>query len=102
MEPTPVQLRAFLQRVSVAADEGRVCVTTYVVERAADELQWDQWDIIEQLKELDIVDHRHCETSRAPTADLIWVFTPTLWDGDQVWIRLIERDGIVVVGFHKA
>lgn len=86
----------------MAAAEGRVFVSAYAAERAADDLEWDQWDIVEQLKELDIGDHRHCEISRAPTEDLIWVFTPDLWDGDLLWIRLIERDGIVVVSFHRA
>lgn len=102
MEPTPAELTAFLQRVRTAATSGKVIVSQYAAERAADELQWDQWDIFEQLKDLVPDDLRHCEISRAPSADLIWVFTPQLWDGDLLWIRLIERDGVVVVSFHRA
>jgi len=64
--------------------------------------QQDLWHIPEQLKELAVEDHRHCELSKAPTTDAIWVFTPELWGDDLLWIRLIERNGIVVVSFHRA
>ena len=102
MEPTLAQIQAFLRRLRLAVDEEKVVVSTYAADRAVSELGWDLWDILEQLKDLVPEDHRHCELSRAPTADLIWVFTPELWDGDLLWIRLLERDGIVVVSFHKA
>ena len=102
MEPSPAEIRAFLKRVRDAVDHGRVAVSQYAADRAADELEWNLWDILEQLKELLPTELRHCEVSTEPSADLIWVFTPELWDGDLLWIRLIERDGVVVISLHRA
>lgn len=102
MDPSRAQTLAFLRRLAAAVEQERVFVSAYAADRATEDLQWDQWDIIEQLKDITFDDLRHCECSRAPTADLIWVFTPELWDGGHLWIRLIERDGIVVVSFHRA
>ena len=102
MEPTLSKARAFLKRLKLAVERDRVAVSQYAADRASEELEWTRWDILEQLKELAVNDLRRCEVSRAPTADLIWVFTPETADDVSLWIRLLERDGIVVVSFHKA
>lgn len=102
MDPTPAQLRNFLRRLRAAIDAHRVFVSAYAAERAADELGWGQWDIFEQLKELNADDYHRREVSHGPLADVIWVFTPEGWDEETLWIRLIERDGVLVVSFHKA
>lgn len=102
MDPSLPELLGFLERLRQAVAEERVLVTHYAAERAADELEWDQWDILEELRELQPADHHRCEVSREPTRDLIWVFTPAHWDGDHLWIRLVERQAIIVVSFHRA
>jgi len=58
-------------------------------------------DLRLQLLELAIDDLLRTEQSTAPEGGLIWVFTPELWDGSHLWIRLVERAGIVVISFHK-
>ena len=37
----------------------------------------------------------------ALVAGLIWVFTPEHWDGGALWIRIVERAGMVIISFHK-
>lgn len=102
MDPTLDDISAFLKRVRYAVDREYVVVTRYAAERASEDLEWDEWDILEQLKELHHDDHLRCEASKAFPNDLIWVFTPDYWDGGQLWIRLVERDDLIVVSFHRA
>jgi hypothetical protein len=65
------------------------------------DLEWTVVDLRLQLLELAIDDLLRTEQSTAPEGGLIWVFTPELWDGGHLWIRLVERAGIVVIIFHK-
>jgi len=58
-------------------------------------------DLRLQLLELAIDDLLRTEQSTAAEGGFIWVFTPELWDGGHLWIRLVERAGIVVISFHK-
>ena len=98
--PSAADIAAFLRRVRAAVDGGRVVLSDYAVE-GADELGWEPWDVRAQLRELGPEDWFRCEESVALPGDLLWVFTPELWDGDSLWIRLLERNGIVVVSFHR-
>ncbi len=76
-------------------------VTEYAREGAA-ALDWNESDIFLQLRELAPPDWLRCERSTDPSRpDLIWVFEPDYWDGGKLWIRLVERSGVLVVSFHR-
>lgn len=100
VRPKPTALAAFLTRVREAVAAGRLEVTDYARE-GADELGWAESDILEQLRELTAEDFLRCEDSTSRPGDLLWVFTPGLWDESYLRIRLVERSGIVVVSFHR-
>jgi hypothetical protein len=96
-----MELSGFLVRIQEAVDSGRVRATDYAREGAA-VLGWNEWDIALQLRDLRAADWLRCEWSRDPLQPaLIWVFAPDFWDGGGLWVRLIERSGILVVSFHK-
>jgi len=99
VDPTPAALAAFLTRVGAAVAEGRVEITAYARD-GADDLGWVKFDILEQLRELMPDDFLRREESTARAGDLVWIFTPGLWDDSYLWVRLVERAGIVVVSFH--
>jgi len=65
------------------------------------DLEWTVVDLRLQLLKLAIDDLLRTEQSTTPEGGLIWVFTPEHWDGGHLWIRLVERAGIVVISFHK-
>jgi hypothetical protein len=100
MIPGASAIAAFLRRVRHAVDTGRVELTSYATD-GADELGWEPLDVLDQLRELTVEEWFRCEESTAVRGDLIWVFTPNLWDEDYLWIRLVERGGIVVISFHR-
>lgn len=64
-------------------------------------MEWSAGDLRLQLLDLTAEDFLRIEDSTAPQGGLIWVFTPELWDEGQLWIRLVERGGIVVISFHR-
>jgi hypothetical protein len=102
--PSVPIIRSFLGRVRLAVRESRVTVTAYA-RGGAHDLNWEEWDIIQQLLELTVEDWLRCEDpnqASAPTSDLVWVFTPPLPEDEEsaLWIRLVERDGIVVISLH--
>lgn len=94
--------RAFLTRVKRAILAGRVRVSAYARQRALDELGWEERDIIEQVADLQPEDFLRRERSSVYPEDLIWVFCP--WDEhhDKLWIRLLEREGVLIISFHRA
>lgn len=99
MNPTDADLNAFLHRVFVAVTHDRIHVTVKAGEEAANELGWSQAEIIGQLCLLEVADFCRIEGSSVFAGDLVWVFTPESEVG-VLWIRLIERHGIIVVSFH--
>lgn len=50
---------------------------------------------------LAVADHERCEHSNVHPDDVVWVFCPDDPYSGALWIRLIERDGIIVVSFHQ-
>lgn len=98
--PSHDQLVSFLQRLRRAVTEGRVEIRAYAVEGLRD-LEWTAEDLRLQLLDLAAADFLRVEDSAAPQGGLIWVFTPDFWDGGHLWIRLVERAGIVVISFHR-
>jgi hypothetical protein len=100
MHPPHPHLTAFLRQVRKAVAEKRFWVTEYAREGAT-ALDWDDWDVAEQLRCLSEADWLRCEDSLVHPEDVVWVFTPALWDEGFLWVRLVERAGIVVVSFHR-
>ena len=100
MPPPDDQLDAFLQRLRRAVHDGRVEIRTYAVEGLR-EFEWSAGDLRLQLLELTRQDFLRVEASSALQGGLIWAFTPEFWDGGHLWIRLVERSGIVVISFHR-
>jgi hypothetical protein len=98
--PTYEQIIAFLARLRRAISENRIQVRAYALEGLRD-LEWTAEDLRLQLIDLTVDDLLRTETSTAPQGGLVWVFTPEFWDGGFLWIRLVERAGIVVISFHK-
>lgn len=99
--PTEASIAAFLQRVREAVRVGAVRLTDYARERASEELGWDFFDICEELRELTIEDFHRCEPSMDRPWENVWTFTPPLVDDGYLWVRLTERDGVLVVSFHR-
>ena len=98
--PTAEQIAAFLVRLRRAVAEDRIEVRAYALDGLRD-LEWTAEDLRMQLLELTVDDLLRTEASTAPQGGVVWVFTPEFWDGGFLWIRLIERAGIVVISFHK-
>ncbi len=100
VSPTDAQLNALLVRMRTAVRAGRVEVRAYAREGMR-ELGWEPEDVRIQLLELAAPDFLRVEESTAAQGGLIWVFTPELWDGGHLWIRLVERRGVVIISFHQ-
>ena len=97
--PSPRDLQRFLKRLEQALAADAVRVSTYARQRAFDELQFDALDILLVVGELDAESFEKCVLSEVSHDELVWVFCPTV-DDTILWIRLIERNGILVVSFH--
>ncbi|GEM_PF-3362113 len=67
----------------------------------AQKLGWDQESVLDELRELQIGDYLRSESSSRRPDDTIHTFTPPL-DEDELWIRLVERGGLIAVSFHRA
>lgn len=94
------QVVRFLARLRRAVALGRVEIREYALEGIR-ELGWSAEDAAVQLRELGVDDFLRVEESTSVTGDLIWVFTPETLDGTLLWIRLVERSGVVVISFHR-
>ena len=64
------------------------------------DMGWTELDAMEQLAELQSSDFIRTETSIVDELT-IWVFTPYEPWFDRLWIRLVERQGMVVISFHQ-
>ncbi|MCK6501942.1 hypothetical protein L6R53_00815 [Myxococcota bacterium] len=100
MPPSPEQVSSFLRRLRHSVSEGRLEIRAYALDGMRD-LEWTTDDLRLQLLELARTDFLRVEDSTAPQGGIIWVFTPEYWDGGHLWIRLVERAGVVVVSFHR-
>lgn len=100
--PREVGVAAFLRRIREAVAAKRVRASDYARERAREELGWDIFDIGEQLCELTEEDLYRREPSHDRSWEEIWTFTPPLLDEEGfLWIRIVERDGFLIVSFHR-
>ena len=95
-------ITAFLRRVRMAVAAKRIRFSDYARDRAREDLGWDLSDISEQLVHLTTDDFFRRESSTDQPWEDIWTFTPPLLEDDGfLWIRLVERDGVLVVSFHR-
>lgn len=75
-------------------------VSDYARETAWSEFGLHEDDIFAVLYDLAAEDFDHEEPSTAPEGGDIRVFVPMTAEG-RLWVRLCERDDIVVVSFHR-
>ena len=96
------RVSGFLSRLRTAIEADRVWVTHYAATFATEDLQWDREDILLQLTDLEPGDFLRVERSTRRSGDVIAVFTPEPETTGRLWVRLVERGGIIVVSFHRA
>jgi hypothetical protein len=102
MSPKKPIVSGFLRRVRQAVIEKRVRFSDYARERAREDLGWELDDMQEQLLMLTEEDLFRREPSTDRPWEDVWTFTPPLLDEeDFLWIRLVEREGVLVVSFHR-
>ena len=100
--PDALGVAALLRRVREAVAAKRVRTSDYARDRAREELGWDIFDIEEQLRELTEDDLYRREPGHDRPWEEIWTFRPPLLDEEGfLWIRIVERDGILIVSFHR-
>jgi hypothetical protein len=97
---TDSSINSFLARLRRAVAQDRLQVRGYAREGLRD-LEWTIEDLKIALNGLTVGDFHRTERSTAPQGGLIWVFTPERLDEGTLWVRLVERAGIVVISFHQ-
>jgi hypothetical protein len=102
MLPAP-DAGAFLVRLAVAIEEGRVRITWKAADELA-ELGWSEADALQEIAALRSTDVLRTETPRSVDFTLIWVFCPLVAEVDRhFWIRMAEAaHGTIVISFHLA
>lgn len=90
----------FLDRLAAALREDRVLPTQDAIECAAHQFGWALGEIFGVLYDLDEDDCHLSEASTAPEGGVIWVFLPMTEEG-RIWVRLCERDNILIISFHR-
>lgn len=95
-------VRTYLQRVRSLIRAGRSRIADYALERAFEELGWDEVDILAAVTALTPADFLRRDASLAVEGGDIWIFTPLDASAGRLWIRLTIRDDLIVVSFHEA
>lgn len=90
----------FLERLTAALTEDRVGVTDDAREYALQDFGWGIAEIMLLLYVLDVGEYSHHEASTAPEGGMIWVFLP-LTDTGRLWLRVCERENMVVISLHR-
>lgn len=89
----------FLSRLRRACREGRLVIERAALQEAED-LEYDALGIENLLCELSVDDFAHrAPSTRYPGLDM-WLFTPAIDDDLTLWIRMVERSGVMVFSFH--
>lgn len=96
----PSSATSFLARLDRALDADGVFTSREARDVALDQFGWDEGDIFSLLRVLEEEDFHLAELSTAEEGGMIWVFVP-MTDEGRVWIRLCERQQIIVVSFHR-
>lgn len=92
-------IEVFLRRVSSACRENRVQVSLSAQQDAA-EIGFDRPMIESVLLRLASSDFEKRVSGARNVDEWVWVFVPAV-DDLVLWVRLIERAGVVVVSFHE-
>lgn len=101
MEHEKPDVAGFLARLRAYVDEDKVLVRNKALDEARAEFQMEFEDIVAFLPELLEEDFERIEPSKARPEDAVWVFIAEVAH-NEFWIRLVERNGIVVISFHEA
>lgn len=91
---------SFLERLDRALDVDGVFTSREARDLALEQFGWDEGDIFSLLRVLEEEDFHLAEPSTAEEGGMIWVFVPMTDDG-RIWIRLCERQQMIVVSFHR-
>lgn len=70
--------------------------------RALEDLGWEEDDVLAQIDELEVDDFERVERSTVHPGDRVWVFCPDDAFAGRLWIRLVERGGVILISFHRA
>ena len=91
---------SFLERLDRALDVDGVFTSREARDLALEQFGWDEGDIFSLLRVLEEEDFHLAERSTAEEGGMIWVFVP-MTDEGRIWIRLCERQQMIVVSFHR-
>jgi hypothetical protein len=100
MCPSDSEIEAFLSRARRACRDGRVFVTKKAMTEAWQGLCWQDSDVRLQIEALVLHDFHELVSSTVRPGDPVWVFCPETTFEGSLYIRLVEREGLVVVSFH--
>lgn len=95
------RITAFLARVRQAIRDGEVVASAKAIDEAAEDLNWSREDIVAFLLLLEAHAYERIERSLVRPGDDLWVFCPEIDEGT-LWIRIVAREGVIVVSFHLA
>ncbi len=90
----------FLERLTAALADDRVGVTDDAREYAFQDFGWGIAEVMLLLYLLDEDEYSHHEPSVAPEGGMIWVFLH-MTDTGRLWLRVCERDSMVVISLHR-
>lgn len=90
----------FLHRLDRALTTDSVFTSREAREVALAQFSWDEGDIFSLLHVLEEDEFHLTEPSTAEEGGTIWVFVPMTAEG-RIWIRLCERQHMIVVSFHR-
>lgn len=96
----PSAATAFLNRLDRALDDDGVFTSREARDVALEQFGWDEGEIFSLLRVLEEEDFHLAESSTAEEGGMIWVFVP-MTDEGRIWIRLCERQHMIVVSFHR-
>ena len=91
---------SFLERLDRALDADGVLTSREARDVALDQFGWDEGEIFSLLRVVEEEDFHLAEPSTAEEGGMIWVFVP-MTDEGRIWIRLCERQHMIVVSFHR-
>jgi hypothetical protein len=101
MCPDDSEIETFLSRARRACRGGRVRLTRKALGEAWEELCWESPDILLQIEALVLHDFYDLVESTARPGEQVWVFCPETTFEGSLYVRLVERDGLIVVSFHR-
>lgn len=96
--PSGSAVQTFLSKLHASCAQEAVFVSRAALEDA-EEMGWGYADIVAQLVCLAADDFEKRVASQRFPWEQIWVFCPSS-SGEQLWIRIVERNGFFIISFH--